>query len=303
MDGSVRSVKAEDVVREAITAGATDAERKAWLDDAEACIKQNGLIIIRNALPRSLVTSVLEDFKVRYDVHMAPGQKKLFRNFQNDPLRAQIPFAIEGPVSDPAVFAAPSVLPLVQRMMGADIVIGEAGVVISHPGAQPQGVHRDAALLFGGMDMELDLPPYSMTMLIPLIDVELGMGPTEFWPGTHKAIDEAAATTGTPERMPLKAGTVILQDARVLHRGGANETGPVRPSVYFNYHRKWYRENPNYEEKPQVRITPAMLVKLPEVHQPLFSWALNLNRADNFDERVFRWVGRFRRFMRKLAGR
>jgi hypothetical protein len=188
--------KTEDVIREAMPSAA--AGQEAWLDDAAACVRRNGVIVIQDAIPAAAIGAVLDDFKVRHDVHMAAGQTKLFRTFQSDPLRAQVPIAIDGPVANPEVFAPPSVLALARRLVGEDLIVGEMGVVISHPGAGPQETHRDSEFLFGGLDMEMDLPPFSMTLLVPLLDVDLGMGPTEFWPGTHRERDTARAAAGAP---------------------------------------------------------------------------------------------------------
>ena len=44
-----------------------------------------------------------------------------------------------------------------------------------------------------------------------------------------------------------------------------------------------------------MRVTPAMLHRLPEAYRPLFAWALHLNRTDSFQEFVYRWIGRLRR--------
>jgi len=296
------AVKVGDVVRDAMRPDMTGSEQQAWVEDAASCVRRNGGIVLRDAIPKPVLDAVLEDFKVRHDVHMAPGQKKLYRRFQSDPLRAQVPIAIDGPAANPAFFAPPSVTALARELMGEDLIIGEMGVVISHAGAGPQEIHRDSHFLFGGMDMEMDLPPFAMTLLVPLLDVTEGMGPTEFWPGSHLDRDEAAATASPPQRAVVSAGSVTFIDSRVLHRGGANVTGPVRPTAYFSFHRPWYVEKYGYEEKPQVRVTPAMLERLPEAYRPLFSWALHLNRTDSVQEFVYRWTGRIRRRLLKLKG-
>lgn len=297
-----RAVKIGDVVRDAMRADMTPSEQEAWVQDAAACMRRNGGIVMRDAIPRPVLDAILADFRVRHDVHMAPGQKKLFRRFQSDPLRAQVPIAVDGPAANPAFFAPSAVTALARRLMGEDLIIGEMGVVISHAGAGPQEIHRDSNFLFGGLDMEIDLPPYAMTLLIPLQDVPEGMGPTEFWPGSHVNRDEAAATAVPPQRAAVTVGSVVLIDARVFHRGGANVTGPVRAVAYFSYHRSWYAEHSGYEDKPQVRVTPAMLQRLPQAYRPLFAWALHLNRTDSAQEFVFRWTGRIRRRLLKLKG-
>src|ERR1019366_7535362 len=101
MAATMHAVNAEDVVRDALRSDLSPVARQAWLEDASACVRRYGVIVIRDAIPLAAVAAVLDDFKVRHDVHMAPGQKKLFRTFQSDPLRAQVPIAIDGPAADP----------------------------------------------------------------------------------------------------------------------------------------------------------------------------------------------------------
>ncbi|HEX5379076.1 MAG TPA: hypothetical protein VFW47_10905, partial [Phenylobacterium sp.] len=112
MAATSRRVNAENVVRDAMKPDATASAQQAWLSDAAACVRRHGAIVIRDAIPPAVVAAVLDDFKVRHDVHMAAGQKALYRRFQPDPLRAQVPIAIDGPVAQPEFFAAPSVLAL-----------------------------------------------------------------------------------------------------------------------------------------------------------------------------------------------
>jgi ectoine hydroxylase-related dioxygenase (phytanoyl-CoA dioxygenase family) len=257
-------------------------------------MNQHGIIVLEDAIPEAVVGEMLSHFNTTFNAYMAPGQRTLFRNFQDDPKRAQIPVAPIAAMANPVIFANPSVMAVVNRMIGAKAIIGEMGSVISHPGSDPQYTHRDTAFLFGG---EIDLPPHSLTITIPLLDVSLEMGPTEFWPGSHRIVDDAVATKPAPQRTALKAGSLLFYDGRLLHRGGPNKSNVVRPIVYFTYQPPWYLERPGYETKPQVRVTAAMLRKLAPEHRRLFEWALHLNRFDNFDEFVLRWMGRLKRVL------
>jgi ectoine hydroxylase-related dioxygenase (phytanoyl-CoA dioxygenase family) len=283
-----------DVVRSAPSAGASAHEKQAFLESAAACIREHGLVIIEDVFARPLVDSLLAHFKATYDTYMKPGQAKLFRNFQDDPLRAQIPVAPVGAMANPEVFANPTVMSLVHHFVGTDAVVGEMGAIISHPGSKPQYTHRDSEYLFGGLPAEIELPPHSLNIVVPLMDVPLDRGPTEFWPGSHRRADRDAVTAVPPQRVPLRAGTVFMLDARLLHRGGPNNSDVVRPAVYIDYQRPWYKERSGYKDKPQVRVTPAMLSPLACEHQRLFDWALYLNRSDSFDEFLLRWAGRFK---------
>ena len=271
-------------------------DQQAWIADAVARFRRHGVLVIRSAIPEAAVAAVRRYCEVRHDVHMAPGQKKLFRRFQSDPLRAQIPVAIDGPVANPEFFAAPSVLGLARALMGDDIIVGELGMVVSHAGAGPQEAHRDSTFLFEDVDAATDLPPFTITMLAPLQDTTLEMGITEFWPESHRVRDTDAVTTALPQRMALSAGSVLLFDSRIVHRGGAHISGPTRAVAYICYGRSWYLcATDGYAHKPQVRVSPAMLHRLPKIYRPLFVWALHLNRTDSFQEFVYRWIGRIRR--------
>lgn len=295
------AVEASVVTREAFAPGSSPEAQRAWVDDAADCFRRNGVIAIRDAVSAATVEAVLTDFRTRYDAHMAPGQKELYRRFQSDPLRAQLPVAIEGPVANPEFFAPASATALMRELLGEDVVVGEMGVVITHPGAGAQESHRDSVFLFGGIDIDTTMPPFAMNLLIPLVDVGPDEGPTEYWPGSHRTCDIAAATAPAPTPMTLKAGTVLLHDMRVIHRGSAKASGPVRPLVYISYHRKWHQETNGYDDKPQLIVSLGMIERLPEAYRKLFIWALHLNRRSSFDEFIYRWVGRIKSRLKKAA--
>lgn len=289
------AVTLEDISRDAMKAGLSERERQDWLDDALGCIRQHGALVVRNAIPPSVIKAVNEEFRVRHDVHMAPGQKKLFRRFQSDPLRAQVPTAVAGPVANPEFFAPPSVQALARELIGDDFIIGDMGVVISHGGATKQEAHRDSSPLFDGAEMDLDLPMFCLMVLVPLVDVSTEMGPTEYWPGSHRIRDTEGVLADPPIQVPVEAGTVCLHDSRLVHRGGRNETGPVRPLLYFGFHRNWHFDNDGFAYKPQIRINESMLRRLPEEHRRRFRWALHLNRVESVSEFARLWTRRIHR--------
>lgn len=282
------------VVRTAPPGDASESEKNAFLAEAAQSVSDNGLVILENVIPRPVIDGLLEHFKVTYDTYMHPGQAKLFRNHQPDPKRAQIPVAPVGPMANPTVFANPFVMSLIHRFIGPKVIIGEMGAIISHPGSKPQYEHRDSTFLYGGIPDEINLPPHSLNIIIPLMDVPFERGPTEYWRGSHRRPDSPAVKMNPPQRMPLKAGTVFMLDGRLLHRGGANNSDVVRPAVYIDYQRPWYLERSGYDDKPQVRVTERMIAQLAPEHRKLFDWALHLNRADSVDEFLTRWAARFR---------
>src|SRR5690606_5147615 len=129
---------------------------------------------------------------------------------------------IEGVFNDPAVLNNTLVEPILANFLGPDYIIAAVSAVASFPGAPDQHLHRDATQLFGkDNEVDKDVPTYSMTMLVPLIDFTTETGCTRVWPGSHRigGREEGLAVGSLdPE---VKAGPVLLTDGCVLHRGAA----------------------------------------------------------------------------------
>ena len=72
-------------------------------------------------------------------------------------------------------------------------------------------------------------------------------GKTEFFVGSHRK-ECRYDPGGKPSARfdGLAAGSAIVFDYRVLHRGLANRSGAARPLLYFTYGRAWFRDATNY---------------------------------------------------------
>ncbi|EOD08965.1 hypothetical protein EMIHUDRAFT_358600 [Emiliania huxleyi CCMP1516] len=87
------------------------------------------------------------------------------------------------------------------------------------------------------------LPPHSLSVFVPLCDLRPANGPTEF----HLASHIKANLVRPPSRAAAccPAGSCVLYDPRVMHRGGANESEGERALVYLTLSRVWYRDTLN----------------------------------------------------------
>ena len=146
----------------------------------------------------------------------------------------------------------------------------------SRPGAGDQDWHTDGA--------HADAPraggagaPYAVCVFVPLIDLDEGTGCTQFWPGTHAdrelaGFGPASVVLGAAVAPYVAAGSAVLYDYRLMHRGLANRSRerpvlqarhpqrrPPRPCVralareggaalrwQFLYHLESYEEKKNY---------------------------------------------------------
>ena len=128
----------------------------------------------------------------------------------------------------------------VRALLGPKTYLEKAGLVVSHPGAEAQRWHMDTPHLFS---VGTHLPPHSLSVFVPLCDLVLSNGPTEFQLGTHVKANLVKAQRHALATCP--AGSMVLYDPRIMHRGGPNVGSGDRPLVYLTVSRVWYRDTLN----------------------------------------------------------
>lgn len=163
--------------------------------------------------------------------------------------------------------------PLVETVLGEDAEHSFSGVVFSEPGSPAQFWHCDSPHI----DTR-HLPPHALNVLVALHEIPMEMGPTECARASHrltnhlrnpslvreKLIYQHATTTPdmlvenagepAPERVAsaLDAGSCLVIDDRLMHRGLANRSERVRHIAYFSYRKRDYTENTHFEAQRSV---------------------------------------------------
>jgi ectoine hydroxylase-related dioxygenase (phytanoyl-CoA dioxygenase family) len=168
--------------------------------------------------------------------------------------------------------------PLVAAVLGEDAEPSFSGVVSSEPGSPAQHWHIDSP-----HEAPEHRAAHAMNVLLALHDTPMAMGPTECARGSHfltnhlsnpllvrdEMIYQHAGTSpeslvrGTPSRVPecfadsMAAGSCLVFDDRLLHRGLANRSDTMRHVAYFSYRRKGYCANTHFESQRSVYDTPS----------------------------------------------
>ena len=161
---------------------------------------------------------------------------------------------------------------LITAVLGENAEHSFSGVVYSDPGSPAQCWHIDSPHV-----SEDHLPAHALNVMIALHDTPLAMGPTEIARGSHRLTnhlqnpalvsDELVyqRETTVPEQLvanpgqavpegfssTLTAGSCLIFDDRILHRGLGNASDSRRSMVYFAYRQAGYSENTHLRRRGQ----------------------------------------------------
>ncbi len=202
-------------------------------------VRNNGYVLFERALPEDLVFAMREAFSQLLDSHV----NSTVANRGANRWQMHVPFA--PPFSDERVIANPLVMPIVDALLGEDCICHYFASDTPLPGSDYQQVHPDIFPLFP--ESNAVMPPYSLVLNIPLVDATEENGPLEIWPGgTHHYVADRAlvpplAASMESKRMLMPAGSIMLRDSRMWHRGTPNRSTAPRPNFTLIYSRFWLR--------------------------------------------------------------
>lgn len=144
-------------------------------------------------------------------------------------------------------------MPVVHAILGDDVVLIHKGCFVSLPGAGSQEYHQDGVHL----TTQTQRPCHAINVFVPLVDLTSRNGPTEFCLGSHVLGHEGYDRDFLEVPKP-KAGTPVIFDYRLGHRGLANSSNACRPIVYCTYARaadgKEFRDSVNFSRKRYHKI-------------------------------------------------
>jgi hypothetical protein len=144
-------------------------------------------------------------------------------------------------------------MPIVREILGDDVVLIHKGAFLSMPGAEPQEYHQDGPHL----STQTQRPCHAVNVFIPLVDLHMRNGPTEFCLGTQ-VLGHECFVKDRVETPCVTAGTPIIFDYRLGHRGLGNSSQATRPVVYCTYaaaaNGKEFRDSVNFSRRRYHKI-------------------------------------------------
>jgi Phytanoyl-CoA dioxygenase (PhyH) len=205
-------------------------------------LRDSGIAVIDGVYPRAEV----DRLNGAYQDLLAHRPKGMVQPTSGENhVQMQLPLA--EPFSDEIVVAHPVVVQVMSVALGPDFECCYFNSNTAYFGSTHQPVHRDHGPVFGTQH-SVPTPPTGFVANIPLCDFTVDNGSTELWPGTHLIVDtpddadvtlDERAEVLPSSRLDVEAGSLVLRDMRLWHRGTPNTTERPRSMIAVVYKRHW----------------------------------------------------------------
>ncbi len=224
-------------------------------------INTHGFVIFPSVLSRNFIAKLHAAFMKNFADYIARTDPNRGAN------RYQMHLPFMPPFIDPQVIENSLVLSIVDALLGDDCVCHYFASDTPLPGSDYQKVHSDIHALFP--ETGIVPPAYSLVLNIPLVDFREDNGPLEIWPNTHTLgahtdIEKLAAQKPS-ERVRMPAGSLLIRDMRMWHRGTPNASDNPRPNLALIFSRHWLKT-----QYPPIAIPAETYARLSKRAKKLF---------------------------------
>ena len=255
----------------------TEKDRKLGLpgrqiiNEASSLFRHFGYLVVEDLFDKSYVDKFLNHFKQEQPEFFQ--QTDTGKGIEVSDKRKMIKTPIDGPYNDPAFYAPDLLYPVLHQLLGDQLIMLTLGTVVSLPGAKEQSVHSDHFPLFGKIELDCQIPPYAITVAMPLIDMNKVTGTTRMYGKTHLCSGFLSKSEKQHLVEPeVSAGSVLLFDYRIQHCGTLNKSNNIRPLVCGVYGKPWFRDAANYFRQEALEIPDENYANVQSKFRKLFDW-------------------------------
>jgi hypothetical protein len=259
---------------------------RATASAAYDAMRKSGCVLLRGVFSTAAIDALYREYQSQYGAMDSRQMAEQSANPLPNPFlevgggRYEITPRMSGPFGAPELFANVLLRRFLIPLLGSDMRLSGFTIVVSHPGAPLQHIHRDHAHLCAEPGVGSRLPVYAVNVSVPLIDVDLETGPTGIWPGTHMWPEGEVPTPETATMIPFQRGDCILMDYRTLHTGLPNRSTRARPIIYMVYTRTWFFDEVNHAGRAPLDMPLEKYLSLPETVRPLLLRAFSQAMRD-----------------------
>lgn len=231
-----------------------DVDEAEALARAEAILRREGVVVLDDLVDPALLEQCRHEIGARYPDY---DQRDHDLHLGAYPGRYTVPVVIDGTLADRAIFAPRAIMRISAKLLGTEHILESLGLLVSLPGAPDQQGHFDG-LLFREMQLDRVLPPFAISVSMPLVRLDDTTGSTAFWRRSHHQGDRG----GPPDFAPIvPVGSAVLWDFRTFHGGLANRSERPRPIIFSVHGRPWWQEPRSVEATRYKKLQLARAVR------------------------------------------
>lgn len=221
------------MVRSVDTARFTEVDLDQFAED----LRRDGICVIRGLFDQKLIAEWADAFDALYQER----QQQVGGLAPRGQARWYVTLPWIAPFANPAVFANPVILGVLDRVFFQEYKLVQLAADIPLQGSEYQEIHRDFRPLFSD---QIVTPLYALAVNFPLVEVTAENGPFEMARGTHvmpreEGLVKIRAGEIPMEQFYMQLGDVMIRSPLALHRGTPNQTPHPRPMIVLGYVMHW----------------------------------------------------------------
>ena len=219
--GGATMLTVGSLVRQSVTRELPEKQREGE-EGSLASLQQEGWCLMREALPASQLAESLGSFRRGVEAGTSNQLLKKAGFWQSSLGRFHLQTFSEEDKNLLAE-AEEAWLPFVESHLPG-IQRSDLQLLFSLPNSGDQIFHQDNS-------------QPGLTVLVPLVDMNLENGPTQLLPRSHLDVGLADRLKDSCAALPacVQAGTALIYDSRTIHRGLANPSKTSRPVLVYRY--------------------------------------------------------------------
>ncbi len=187
----------------------------------------DGYTVIEQLIPGQLLQ------RIRSELEPYLQREKMGRNnFEGE--RSERVYALLA--KSPAmaeIIEHPTILAILDRLLPRNYLLSAALAINVHPGETPQPFHIDDGA--GGLNLPRPRQAYGISTIWAFNDFTQDNGATEVVPGSHHWPDDRKPQESEIVKVTMRAGSVVVFQGTLLHRGGANTSRRIRLGITPQY--------------------------------------------------------------------